>query len=40
MGIAAIYNWKSNFDILSTFLYNWIADGYVYIEEVKIKKLL
>ena len=33
MEIAAIYNWKSNFDVLSAFLFSWIADGYVKIEE-------
>lgn len=40
MEIASIYNWKSNFGVFSAFLYNWIADGYVRIEEVKIKKFL
>jgi len=39
MEIAAIYNWKSNFDILSAFLYSWIDNGYVKIEEW-IEKIL
>ncbi len=40
MDVAAIYNWKSNFNVFSAFLYSWIADKYVHIEEVKVKKLL
>ncbi len=40
MEIAAIYNWKSNFDTLSAFLFSWIADGYAYVKEVKVKKML
>ena len=39
MEIAAIYNWKSNFDILSAFLYSWVVDGYIKIEEW-IEKIL
>jgi len=38
MDIAAIYNWKSNFDVFSAFLYSWIADWYVRIEEEKIPR--
>jgi hypothetical protein len=33
MEVAAIYNWKSNFDILSAFLYSWVVEGYIKIEE-------
>lgn len=39
MDVAAIYNWKSNFDILSAFLSSWVVDGYVKIEEQKRKIL-
>ncbi len=39
MEVAAIYNWKSNFDILSAFLYSWVVEGYIKIEEW-IEKIL
>ena len=38
MDVAAIYNWKSNFDIFPAFLYSWIADWYVRIEEEKFPR--
>lgn len=39
MEVATIYHWKSNFDIFSSYLYTWISDGYVCIEEDEPKFL-